>query len=201
MNEFTLQYRHNTDPDRGLATAGIFFLKFLLALPHLIVTSILTQLASILVYIGYWVVAITGTMPQAVHRLAEISFNWNTRMWAWIAGIVDVYPPFETDPDYPASFPLQKPENPSKGWAVTGIFFIKFLVAIPHFVVMVFLMIGAMFAMWFGYIVAAFTGRLPIGIQDYLAGTLQWILRVYCWLAGFTDEYPPFSLEARPSDG
>ncbi len=200
MTDLTLRYQHNIDPDRGLATAGIFFLKFLLVLPHAIITGILTQLVAILAYVGYWVVAVTGKMPQAVHRLAEITFDWNTRMWAWIAGVVDLYPPFETDPEYPASFPLAKPESPSKGWAVAGIFFLKFVVAIPHFIVMAFLGIGAIVALWFGYIVAAFTGRLPAGLQDFLAGVLQWNLRVYAWVAGFTDEYPPFSLDARPTD-
>jgi hypothetical protein len=199
MNSFTLQYQHNTEPHRGLATAGIFGLKFLLALPHLIITQILGNLAAILAYIGYWAVAITGEMPQAVHRFAEITFGWNARMWAWLVGIVDSYPPFETDPDYPVSFPLAKPENPSKGWAVTGIFFLKLVVAIPHLIVMVLLAAVAVVLMWFGYIIAAFTGRLPAGLQDFVAGVIQWNFRVYAWLAGFTDEYPPFSLEATPT--
>ena len=198
MSTFTLQYRHNTEPHRGLAVSGIFLIKGLLVLPHAIVTGILNQLAAILAYFGYWVVAFTGTMPQAVHRFAEISFGWNARMWAWLAGIVDLYPPFETDPDYPASFPVARPENPSKGWAVAGIFFLKFIVALPHIIVMALLAVGAIVTMWFGYIVAAFTGRLPTGIQDFVAGVIQWNFRVYAWLAGFTDEYPPFSLEVTP---
>jgi vacuolar-type H+-ATPase subunit I/STV1 len=199
MSTFTLQYQHNTEPHRGLAVSGIFLIKALLILPHAIITAILNQLAAILAYFGYWVVAFTGKMPQAVHRFAEISFGWNARMWAWQAGIVDLYPPFETDPDYPASFPLARPENPSKGWAVAGIFFLKFIVALPHIIVMALLAVGAIVTMWFGYIVAAFTGRLPTGIQDFMAGVIQWNFRVYAWLAGFTDEYPPFSLEAAPS--
>ena len=201
MNAFTLQYRHNTHPDRRLATAGIFFLKFLLALPHMIFIGILAVLVLIEAYAGYWVVAITGKMPQAVHRITEIGLGWLTRMWVWIAGITDAYPPFESDPDYPAGFSLAKPENPSRGWAVAGIFLLKFIVALPHIIVMALLAVAAIVAMWFGYIVAAFTGRLSTGIQDFVAGVLQWNLRVYAWLAGLTDEYPPFNLEATPSDG
>jgi len=201
MTDLTLQYQHNSNPDRGLATAGIFLVKALLALPHFIITSILTNLTTVLAYIGYWVVAFTGTMPQAVHRFAEISFNWNSRMWAWIAGVVDPYPPFETDPDFAVSFPLPRPESPSRRWAVAGILLLKWVAAIPHLIVMVLLGVGAVVAMWVGFIVAAFTGRLPTGIQDFLAGVLQWDLRVYAWIIGFTDEYPPFSLDAAPSGG
>ena len=200
MPNLTISYQHNTSPHRGLAATGIILIKLVLAAPHLIVSGALQTVAMWLAYFGYWLVAFTGSMPQAVHRLLEISFQWNTRIWGWIAGITDVYPPFETDPEYPVEIPVAKPENPSQGWAVAGIFVApKFLVAIPHFVVLVFLGIGAVLAMWFGFIVAAVTGRLPAGIQDYLVGVLQWQLRVFAWIAGLVDEYPPFSLDAAPS--
>ena len=79
MEAFTLRYRHNTDSHRGLATSGIFIIKFLLILPHMIVVSALQQLAWILAYFGYWIVAITGEMPQAMHRLLEITLGTNSR--------------------------------------------------------------------------------------------------------------------------
>ena len=200
MEAFTLRYRHNTDSHRGLATSGIFIIKFLLILPHMIVVSALQQLAWILAYFGYWVVAFTGEMPQAMHRLLEITLGWTARMWAWIAGVVDIYPPFETDPDYPASFPVSRPDKPSRGWAVVGLLFIpKVIMAIPHLIVLFFLGIGALVAMWFGYLIAAFTGSLPTGLQDFMAGVLQWDLRLAAWFTGLTDEYPPFSLDASPT--
>ncbi len=199
MEALTLQYRHNTDPHRGLAATGIIFLKLVLAIPHLIVTSALQQLAQILAYFGFWIVAITGEMPQGVHRLLEISFGWSARMWTWIAGIVDIYPPFETDPDYPTSFPVAKPDNPGRGLAIAGLLLVpKLFMAIPHIVVMAFLMIGVIFAVWFGYIASAFTGRFPTVLQDFVAGVLQWNLRFAAWFSGLTDVYPPFSLEAHP---
>jgi len=47
-------------------------------------------------------------------------------------------------------------------------------------------------ATWFGYVIAFFTGALPKGIQDFIAGAMQWYTRVMAWLLGLTDEYPPF---------
>ena len=202
MDNLTLSYRHNTEPHRGLAVSGIFFIKFLLILPHLIVASALQYLAQILAYFGFWIVAVTGEMPQAMHRLLEIAFGWTARAWAWIGGVVDIYPPFETDPDYPITFPVAKPKNPSKGWAVAGLLLVpKMVMIIPHIIVLAFLLIGASIAAWFGYFIAVFTKELPTGLQDFIAGVLQWNLRVAGWFAGLTDEYPPFSLEARASDG
>jgi len=200
MEALTLKYQHNTDPHRGLATSGIFIIKFLLILPHMLVVGLLQQLAWMLAYIGYWIVAFTGEMPQAMHRLLEIAMGWTTRMWTWIAGVVDIYPPFETDPDYPASFPVSKPDGPSRGWAVAGLLFVpKAIMAIPHLIVLFFLGIGALVGMWFGYLIAAFTGSLPTGLQDFMVGVLQWDLRLAAWFTGLTDEYPPFSLDASPT--
>lgn len=201
MDAFTLKYRHNTSPHRGLAASGIVFLKFLLIIPHLMVTSALSSLANVMAYIGFWVVAFTGEMPQAVHRFLEMSFGWSTRTWAWIGGVVDIYPPFETDPDYPVAFPVAKPENPSKGMAVAGLLVIpKVVMAIPHLIALSFLAIGAAVAVWIGYFIAFFTGSLPTGIQDFYAGVMQWGLRLSAWFSGLTDEYPPFSLDASPSE-
>ena len=201
METFTLRYRRNTAPHRGLAATGIIFLKMLLALPHLVVIGALANVANVLAYIGFWIVAFTGQMPQAVHQMLEMNLSWSTRTWAWIAGLEDVYPPFETHPAYSASFPVSPPENPSRGWAVAGLLlFPKALALIPHAIALAFVGIGAVFAVWFGYIVTALTGTYPAGIQDFLAGVMQWSLRVQAWFTGLTDEYPPFSLQVTPTE-
>jgi hypothetical protein len=106
---------------------------------------------------------------------------------------------FETDPArYGIDAKTPHNDNPSKGWAVAGIFFVKFLVAVPHLIVIAVLS-GAMYiAIWIGYFVVAFTGKLPDGIQDFVAGTYQWLIRVMAWITGLSDEYPPFSLDISP---
>lgn len=194
-----LVYRHAVNPKRGLAATGIVFIKFLLALPHLIIINALQYLSLVAAYIGYFVVAFTGKMPGGLYRFMEIWMGWNTRTYGWIIGFTDIYPPFETDPEYPVSVRMSKPENPSKGWAVAGIFFIKFIVLIPHFVALFFVLLASTLAVWFGYFAVLFTGSLPVGIQDFAAGTMQWALRVYAFLAGITDDYPKFSLQVTPA--
>jgi hypothetical protein len=199
MSEPTFVDRHAVDPSRGLAATGVLVIKGLLALPHLIVASVLSNLASILAYIGYFVVTFTGEMPTGIFRLMEISFKWNARTYGWLIGYTDDYPPFETDPQYPVDVKLERPINPSKGWAVAGIFFIKVIALLPHLIALAFVGLAAVLATWFGYWAVLFTGRLPVGIQDFVAGTGQWYLRAYAFLFGITDEYPKFSLEATPS--
>lgn len=198
MSSPELSYRYAENPKRGLAATGVVLIKLLLAAPHLIIVNALQTLGYIAAYIGYFVVAFTGAMPGGLYRFMEIWFGWSTRAWGWIIGYTDKYPPFEIDPEYPVSVRLSKPETPSKGWAVAGIFFLKFVVLIPHFIALAFVVLASAIAVWIGYFAVLFTGALPKGIQDFAAGTMQWGLRVSAFLMGITDDYPKFSLQVAP---
>ena len=84
----------------------------------------------------------------------------------------------------------------SRGLAVLGIFFpIKALLAIPHFFILYFVSIGAMFAAWFGYWGIALNGSLSPGIARFLHNYLGWQLRITAWMASWRDEYPAFAME------
>ena len=72
---------------------------------------------------------------------------------------------------------------------------VKWLLAIPHYIVLFFLSVGAVFAVIFAWFAILFTGRYPRGVFDYVVGVGRWWLRVeaYAFLL-LTDRYPPFSL-------
>ncbi|MBU1227254.1 MAG: DUF4389 domain-containing protein [Actinobacteria bacterium] len=199
MSQAKISYRINTEPRRGLATAGIFLIKAIMAVPHLIIVNGLSTLAFGAAYVGYWVVAFTGSLPNSFQDFVTWYLRWQTRTFGWYFGNEDAYPPFEADAPY--SIDLQVPRNdaPRTGWAVAGIFLLKFFAAIPHFIVLFVLGFIALVITWFGFIVTAFTGRLPVGIQEFAAGVLQWEARVVAWILGLTDDYPPFSLQAPPA--
>jgi hypothetical protein len=190
------------NPVKWLGVVGIFFIKAFLAIPHLIIVSALGTLAMWGAYIGYFIVAFTGNLPMGLQDFVAWWLRWAARSYGWLAGIADDYPPFEIDPaGYRIDAEIPRNESPSKGWAVAGIFFVKFLAAIPHFIVLFILVFLSAFAAWFGYFAVAFTGKLPTGIQDFVAGTMQWYLRVVTWVTGLTDEYPPFELRSQAQAG
>ncbi|NQV05212.1 DUF4389 domain-containing protein [bacterium] len=201
MNQAELSYSTNEAPSRGLAALGIILLKGLLLFPHLIVVGVLGWLAGILAYIGFWVVAITGKMPEGIRSILAGYLGWSARTSMWLGGVTDVYPPFEMEPTgYPTSLSVPRNDEPSRGLAVAGIVMIvKGVMLIPHAIGLFFVGFAAIIAIWINYFIVAFTGTTSQGIERFWSGAIQWTMRVSAWFYGLTDEYPPFGIEIEPS--
>jgi hypothetical protein len=72
---------------------------------------------------------------------------------------------------------------------------VKWLLAIPHYIVLAFLYIAVFVVVIIAWFAILFTGRYPEGMFDFVVGVVRWSLRVtaYAFLL-VTDRYPPFSL-------
>ena len=76
-------------------------------------------------------------------------------------------------------------------------FLVKWLLLIPHYVLLLFLGIASFFAWIAAAVAILFTGRYPRGLFDFMEGVMRWNWRVtfYGSVLG-TDKYPPFSLDS-----
>jgi uncharacterized protein DUF4389 len=75
---------------------------------------------------------------------------------------------------------------------------LRLIMAIPHFIVLFFLEIGALVVAFLGWWGALFMGQLPDFATSYLTGIIRWMARVYAYMFLLTDVYPPFTLDDVP---
>ncbi len=96
-----------------------------------------------------------------------------------------------TAASYPLRYDVEYPERLSR-WKI----FVKWLLAIPHFVILY--VLGAVagvvtFIAWFAIL---FTGRYPKGLFNLVVGYYRWDANVTAYVLLMRDEYPPFTMEA-----
>jgi hypothetical protein len=97
------------------------------------------------------------------------------------------------EPDYPLRLDIDHQEEYSRWMPL-----VKWLLAIPHYIVLLVLWIGAFFAILIAWFATLITGRYPRGLWDFVVGVTRWTTRVTAYVYLMVDPYPPFSLESDP---
>ena len=125
-------------------------------------------------------------------------FDWNleltrftTRVGAYISLLDDVYP--STDEEQSVHLQIERPDGEQLSrWLPL----VKWLLAIPHFIILGFLYIAVFFVVVFAWFAILFTGRYPRGAFGFVVGVMRWTLHVTAYaILLTTDRYPPFSMD------
>jgi hypothetical protein len=134
------------------------------------------------------------------HRYPRWWFDWNqqllrfsNRIGVYVALMDDRYPSTEEQQAVHLEFDYPDASRDLHRWLPL----VKWLLAIPHYVVLFFLYIGALFAVIGAWFTILFSGRYPRAIFGYVEGVIRWHNRVVAYaLILVTDDYPPFRLSA-----
>jgi hypothetical protein len=169
------------------------FLKWLFAIPHLVIIYLLLIVAGVLQFIAFFAILFTKKWPRGMFDFTVQIYRWTANVSAYALLLLrDEYPPFSGESgQYPVTLEVEYDEDLSR-WMI----FVKWLLAIPHYIILVFLLTAAYVCVFIAFFAILFTGRYPRSLFDFVVGTLRWLNRVQAyshWL--MTDRYPPFSLK------
>lgn len=126
-------------------------------------------------------------------------FDWNlefsrfaSRVGAYLLLMDDKYPSTDEQQSVHLDFPYPDVPNDLNRWLPL----VKWLLAIPHYIVLIFLFVAAVVSAIVAWFAILFTGTYPRGLFDFIEGVMRWANRVggYAFIL-VTDKYPPFSLK------
>lgn len=207
---YPLQLAGTLDPQ---LSRGLWLVKWLLVVPHLVVLAFLWLGFAILSLVALVAIAVTGRYPRGIFdfNVGVLRWTWRVCFYSYGALGTDRYPPFSLrdDPDYPARLEVVYPESLSRGLALLK----WWLLALPHYLIVGVFAGGAWTAFtahddwgWGGGglisllaliagVALLFTGRYPRAIYDFVLGMNRWVFRVVAYAGLMTDVYPPFRLD------
>lgn len=169
---------------------------WLLAIPQLFVAQALQYLRQVLQFISLFTILFTKKIPRGIFDVIVMAYRYEWRVYSYVLWMRESYPPFnftpaaEDDNRDPASVTIVYPEELNR-WLPL----VKWLLALPHYVVLAILGIAGFFVAVAAFFAVLFTGRYPTGMRGFLVGISRWSLRVRSYAGFLTDAYPPFSLE------
>ncbi|MFP4460425.1 MAG: DUF4389 domain-containing protein [Candidatus Zixiibacteriota bacterium] len=179
------------------------FFRLIIAIPILIILALLMNSGTsehepyIITGIGFVVIPTILTIVF-VNKYPKWWYNWNfelmkfsLRVGTFINLMTDKYPDLENDQNVHLTMPY-----PEVGKDIDRFMpLIKWFLAIPHYIVLIFLGIIAFFMIVISWFAIIFTGKYPRSFFNFIEGYMRWSIRVTAYTTlMITDEYPPFSL-------
>jgi Domain of unknown function (DUF4389) len=176
----------------AIPIVGIF-VKGIILIPHYIILYVL-YLVVLLAHLVIWVpVLFGGRYPDWAFGLNAGLLRWYSRVTLYTYGLSDKYPEFAMQA--PGDVDFVQPETSNRLWAIPllGIV-VKYIILIPHFIVWYVLAIITGLAHLVIWIPVLFSGSYPDWGFNLTKGLVVYSARLFGYMVGLTDRYPPFSM-------
>jgi hypothetical protein len=172
-----------------------WIIRTVLLLPHLLLLYAVQALGLLAWWMALWGILFTGRFPRGLFRIGAGTLRWTMGVYCYQFSLYDEWPPMDLDqrPDREVIVEVDYPARLNR-WLNLPFLPLKFILAIPHLLVLYALASVAFVMVLIGQFAVLFSGQFPVGLHRFVVGTQRWSARVYGYLFSLTDEYPPFSL-------
>jgi hypothetical protein len=169
----------------------LIFVKWLLAIPHIIILYLLVLAWEVVSFIAFFAILFTKKYPEGLFNFSVGVNRWVANVTAYVFLMRDDYPPFSMDAGkYAVTYDVAYPEELSR-WMI----FVKWLLVLPNALVAVLLLLVAEIVTFIAWFAILFTKKYPESLFRFVVGALRWQHRANAYSSLLTDKYPPFSLE------
>ena len=175
-------------------------LRALLAIPHAILVGpiywslrtggvgLLGAATYVLAIVSWFTLLVSGDHLAGIRDFTMYYLRWRAHAVAYMALFVDLYPPFGDAP-YPVTIQITAPAGPRDRATIA----VRLLLAIPHLVVLPFLLLAWLVTSVIAWCAILLTASYPPSLYTFGIGVMQWSLRVEAYLL-MVDDYPPFDI-------
>ncbi len=161
-------------------------LRYLLALPHLLLLSAWTYVALAVGVVNWVITLVRGRTPLGVHEWLARLVRYQAHVYAYVYLVADPYPSFR---GWPGTYPVDVAIDPPAPQSRLKTFF-RIVLVIPAWVLAAVLGYVLAFVALIGWFVALAVGRYPKGFRDLSAYCLRYQAQTNGYLFLLTDRYP-----------
>lgn len=161
-------------------------IRAILVIPQLVVLWFLTIALEVVVFIGWFAALFTGRLPDWAYTFTTGVLRWETRVYAYLFLLTDVYPPYSLDDD--PSYPVRLLTRPTRLNRLAVLF--RIILVIPAALVSAVALWGMAVLSIIGWLVALVTGKLPDPIHQTFAAVNRYAARYAGYTYLLTGEYP-----------
>ncbi|HZO36688.1 MAG TPA: DUF4389 domain-containing protein [Solirubrobacteraceae bacterium] len=190
QSRYPVQYEADYVERRSRLTT---FFRWLLAIPHLIVISVLGFFAYIVVIVAWFALLFTARWPQGMYNFTAGVLRYAARLYGYLHLATDTYPPFDLGEhdEYPIRLKIAPP---LESYSRAKVFF-RILLAIPVAIIAYALYLVANLGAFIAWFVIVITGKQAQGLQNMINLGVAYYVRSAAYFCLITEDWPPFGAD------
>jgi hypothetical protein len=171
--------------------------QWLLAIPHLIISNVLDNLARVVAVVSWFAIVFTGRLPAGLANLQCMAIRYSARALTYAGFLHSSYPPFDFSmtPADPGGMPVRvniRPELEDRNRLTVGL---RIIWLIPALLFAALIAIVGIVCWFLAFWAVLFTGRWPEALRSWVMKLQRVGIRVSAYAYLLTDEFPPFTTD------